>query len=140
MIFIFSRLFILIFYLFEKSKTEKNVNPFISPKIPEKWARGVDPSDNTVTLPVHQKAAIPLPFSVELTIIMTANARALILSHVVVFVAGFAAGKLMDKDELEMYRSLHESSFTKFRKLAEKVALGMLAMGTLIVAVRASRK
>lgn len=71
---------------------------------------------------------------------MTANVRALLLSHTVVFVAGFAAGQLINRDELEIYRAIHETGFTKFRRAAEKVALGMLALGTVIVAVRASRK
>lgn len=71
---------------------------------------------------------------------MTASVRAMLLSHTFFFVAGFAAGKLVDRDELETYRALHETGLTRFRKTAEKVALGMLAMGTLIVAVRASRR
>jgi hypothetical protein len=71
---------------------------------------------------------------------MTASVRALLLSHTVFFVAGFAVGKLIDRDELETYRAIHETGFTKFRRMAEKVALGMLAIGTVIVAVRASRK
>ena len=67
---------------------------------------------------------------------MTAHVRTLLFSHAFVFVAGFAAGKLVNNDELETYRALHESGFSKFRRAAEKVALGMLAVGTLIVAVR----
>ena len=67
------------------------------------------------------------------------NARALFFSHTAVFVAGFAAGKLMDKDELDTYRNMHESTASKFRKTVEKVALGVLLMGTFIVGARMAR-
>lgn len=66
--------------------------------------------------------------------------RALLLSHSIFFAAGFAAGKLIDHDELMIYRSLHETGATKFRRAAERVALGLLAMATLIATVRAVRK
>jgi Ni/Fe-hydrogenase subunit HybB-like protein len=68
------------------------------------------------------------------------NTRALLVSHTIFFVAGFAAGKLIDRDELEIYRSIHETGFTKFRRTAERVALGILALGTVIIAVRIGRK
>ena len=67
------------------------------------------------------------------------NAKTLLFSHTVVFVAGFAAGKLMDKEELDHYREMNETTAGKFRKTVEKVALGMLLMGTFIVGVRAAR-
>ena len=69
-----------------------------------------------------------------------ANVKALVLSHTVIFAAGFAAGKLINQDELETYRALHESSFTKFKRRASAIGLGILAMGTLIVFIRATRK
>lgn len=69
------------------------------------------------------------------------NVRSLLLTHTVVFVAGFAAGKLIDKDELDTYRSIHESNFTRFRRTAGRVAVGLLALGTLVVVVvRVNRK
>jgi hypothetical protein len=69
-----------------------------------------------------------------------ATVRFLFASHILAFVAGFAVGKLVDRDELETYRSLHETTgVARFRRFAEKVALGMLAVGTLVVVVRVTR-
>jgi hypothetical protein len=42
----------------------------------------------------------------------------LILSHIVIFAAGFTAGKIIDGDELSTYRAAHESTFTRFRRTA----------------------
>lgn len=67
------------------------------------------------------------------------NTKALFFSHSVLFVGGFVLGKLMDKEELDKYRDMHETTVGKFRKTAEKVALGMLLMGTFIVGVRVAR-
>ena len=71
---------------------------------------------------------------------MVANARALIVSHMVLFTAGFALGKMIDADELNTYRAAHESSFTRFRRKAEKIALGVVALGTVILVARATHR
>ena len=55
------------------------------------------------------------------------------------FVAGFAAGKLMDKEELDRYRAMSETTAGKIRKNVERVALGVLLMGTFIVGARVAR-
>lgn len=71
---------------------------------------------------------------------MTATVRTLILSHVVLFAAGFAAGKIIDRDELQNYRSAHESSFTKYRRKLEKLALGTVVIGTVVLVARAATR
>jgi len=67
------------------------------------------------------------------------NVKALFFSHTLIFVAGFAAGKLIDKDELDTYRSMHESTSSKFKKTVEKMALGMLLMATFVVGAKVAR-
>jgi len=71
---------------------------------------------------------------------MGANTRTLLVSHVVVFTAGFALGKMIDADELSTYRAAHESSFTRFRRKAEKIALGVVALGTVIFVARVTHR
>jgi hypothetical protein len=67
---------------------------------------------------------------------MTALVRTLIASHAVVFVAGVYVGKSIDADELDLYRSAHESTLTKILRKAQVVGIGALAVGSLIVAVK----
>jgi hypothetical protein len=71
---------------------------------------------------------------------MVLSSRALFFSHGVVFIGGFALGKMINQDELEAYRSIHESSITKFRRNATTVAFGVLAIGTLYVVIRATSR
>jgi hypothetical protein len=72
---------------------------------------------------------------------MTMKARTLFFSHIIVFAAGFTAGKMIDGDELSLYREAHESSFSRFRRRAEKIALGSVVLGTVVLVARmASRK
>jgi uncharacterized membrane protein len=72
---------------------------------------------------------------------MTVMVRNLIFSHIIVFVAGVTAGKLIDADELNIYREVHESSFTRFRRKAAKIGLGTLVLGSVVVIARmASRR
>jgi hypothetical protein len=68
-----------------------------------------------------------------------ANTRALLLSHTIIFVAGFAAGKFIDYSELKTYRELHEGTSGKIRRWAGNIALGALAVGTLLVSFRITR-
>lgn len=78
---------------------------------------------------------------VFLLLTMTAMVRNLIVSHICVFVAGVTAGKLIDADELNIYREVHESSFTRFRRKAAKIALGTAVLGTVVLVARmASRR
>jgi hypothetical protein len=69
---------------------------------------------------------------------MAAAVRALIASHVAMFVAGFAAGKYVDHDELKTYRDLHESSWTRFERRLSRGVLGVAAVGSLYLVVRLS--
>jgi HEAT repeat protein len=76
-----------------------------------------------------------------LLLTMTGMFRTLIFSHIIVFAAGFTAGKMIDGDELSLYREAHESNFTRFRRRAAEIALGSVVLGTVIVVARmASRK
>lgn len=67
---------------------------------------------------------------------MTALARWLILSHTTVFIAGVVVGKSMDADELELYRSMHESTWTKTRRVLERVGIGVVAVGGTLMVLR----
>jgi hypothetical protein len=68
-----------------------------------------------------------------------ANIRALLLSHTAMFLIGFGAGKFIDYSELKTYRELHEGTSGKVRRWAGNIALGALAMGTLLVSLRFTR-
>lgn len=68
--------------------------------------------------------------------IMTKAVRALILSHTIVFAAGFAAGKAINADELHLYRDAHESTATKLKRQASAVGLGALVIGTIVLVSR----
>lgn len=71
---------------------------------------------------------------------MVLSTRALFFSHGVMFIGGFALGKMINQDELEAYRSIHESSVTKFRRNATTVAFSVLAVGTLYIVIRATSR
>ena len=63
--------------------------------------------------------------------------RTLIISHLVVLGAGVIIGKTMDAGELSTYRDAYESTWSKLRRKAGMWALGAVAVGGLIVVVRA---
>ena len=69
---------------------------------------------------------------------MGASYRNMAISHGFVFLGGFVLGKYIDKEELNMYRELHESSFARFRRRAGQVAIGILCFGGLITIIRAT--
>jgi hypothetical protein len=71
---------------------------------------------------------------------MVLSSRSLLFTHGLVFIGGFALGKMINQDELEAYRSIHESSITKFRRNATTVAFSILAVGTLYVIIRATAR
>ena len=60
---------------------------------------------------------------------MTKKARLLIASHMVVFAAGVAAGYKINSDELDTYRDLHESRFTRIKRKASQIGLGVFVIG-----------
>lgn len=68
---------------------------------------------------------------------MTRLVRGLIASHAIVFAAGLYVGKKMDEDELSLYRSSHESWATRVKRQASTVAVGIVALGTFAVIMRA---
>ena len=65
--------------------------------------------------------------------------KALLISHSIVFVAGFASGKLVDYEELSSYRQQNESFLARFRRKAGNVAVALVAIGTVVVVVSAMR-
>lgn len=69
-----------------------------------------------------------------------ANGKALLLSHSLVFLAGFAAGKLIDYEELATYREAHEGFVARWRRRAGTAGLSILAAGTLVMVVRMTLK
>lgn len=71
---------------------------------------------------------------------MTATVRALITSHVLVFAAGFVAGKMINEDELEMYREAHDNILSKARRKAATLGLGVVAIGVVVVGVKLMRR
>jgi hypothetical protein len=60
--------------------------------------------------------------------------EALIASHALFFVAGFACGKLYDRDELTSYRSAYEKPMEKFRRYAGNAVLGAAGL-TIVIAL-----
>lgn len=66
--------------------------------------------------------------------------RTLIISHLVVFGAGVALGKLIDADELSTYREAYESPWAKLRRRAGTLALGTVAVGGLITVIRVATR
>lgn len=57
----------------------------------------------------------------------------MILSHFVVFTAGVAAGYSINADELSTYRDLHESRFSRFKRKASHIGLGVFILGSIIM-------
>eukprot|EP00978_Attheya_sp_CCMP212_P000367 scaffold741_cov41-Attheya_sp.AAC.3 len=58
--------------------------------------------------------------------------KALVISHLLVFLAGFGLGKYVDYGELATYRDIHESSIGKWRRRAGNAALGVFSLGTIV--------
>lgn len=59
--------------------------------------------------------------------------RLLLSTHVIVFVAGFTAGKLIDYDELKQYRSSNESYVTRIRRHVTTLCVGIVSIGTIAI-------
>ena len=59
--------------------------------------------------------------------------RTIIGSHTLMFFAGFAAGKLYDRDELNTYRESHERPMMKLRRYAGNALIGTLVLAGLVL-------
>jgi hypothetical protein len=70
---------------------------------------------------------------------MAASTKALVISHGMVFVVGFAAGKLINQDELDKFRALNDSASARFMRKAQNVMFGMVLMGSVIALMRANK-
>ena len=66
--------------------------------------------------------------------------KGLILSHTLFLAAGFALGKYVDYQELAFYREQHESGISKLRRRLGSAALGVGALGTLLVVLKVSSR
>jgi hypothetical protein len=67
---------------------------------------------------------------------MILSVRTLLLSHGIVFLGGCVLGKLINQDELETYRSIHESGISRFRRNTTTIALTIVSLGTVYMVVR----
>lgn len=65
--------------------------------------------------------------------------QALLASHTLAFLLGFATAKLYDGDELNSYRNAYEKPMGRFRRYAGNATIGALGLGTLYVVVKISR-
>jgi hypothetical protein len=70
---------------------------------------------------------------------MTALVRTLIATHLAVFAAGVYVGKSIDADELELYRSAHESSLSRWLRKAQTLGIAVALVGSVAMAVRVAR-
>mmetsp|Transcript_7315 Transcript_7315/g.9960 ORF Transcript_7315/g.9960 Transcript_7315/m.9960 type:complete len:90 (+) Transcript_7315:221-490(+) len=63
--------------------------------------------------------------------------KTLLTSHVLIFLAGVYAGKQIDAEELEGYRSVHENASDKWKRRALKLTLGASALGVVVLGMGA---
>lgn len=69
-----------------------------------------------------------------------ASGKALVTSHAVFFVAGFAVGKLVDHEELMTYRDAHEGFGARWRRRAGNAALGVAVLGAMTVVLKVASR
>ena len=67
------------------------------------------------------------------------RAETLITTHALFFMAGFAAGKFYDRDELNQYRDAHEKPMVRFRRYAGNALLGAAGLGAIYVMTKITR-
>jgi hypothetical protein len=60
----------------------------------------------------------------------------LITSHALFFVAGFACGKMYDRDELNSYRDAYEKPMERFRRYAGNAVLGVAGLTIVFVVTK----
>uniref|UniRef100_A0A7S4VX60 Uncharacterized protein n=1 Tax=Ditylum brightwellii TaxID=49249 RepID=A0A7S4VX60_9STRA len=61
--------------------------------------------------------------------------KRLLTSHILVFIAGVYAGKQIDAEELEVYRSVHESASSKWKRRFMKMGLVVSAVGFVVLGI-----
>ena len=64
--------------------------------------------------------------------------QALATTHTIAFIAGFAAAKAWDYDELSTYRDAHETKVGKVKRWAGNISIGLVGVWAIAVAFRAS--
>lgn len=64
----------------------------------------------------------------------------LIVTHLTVFAVGVMAGKQINADELNLYRESNESTFTRWKRRAVSIAIGVGTLSTIVLVVRAVRR
>jgi hypothetical protein len=69
---------------------------------------------------------------------MTKLVRTMLASHLVIFGAGFYAGRATLADELDLYRSANESTASRVWRKVQQVAIGAVAIGSLGIFIRLS--
>lgn len=60
----------------------------------------------------------------------------IIVSYAMTFLAGCVLGHVWNADELTTYRSLHESTLTRFRRHARSFSVGVVVMGSMWTILR----
>jgi hypothetical protein len=70
----------------------------------------------------------------------TANFRTLLVTHLIVFGAGLVVGKNLNADELNAYRTAHETWGSKMKRSFVHVSIGVASVAVVILVVRAARK
>lgn len=66
-------------------------------------------------------------------------AKVLVGTHAVVFLVGVVLGQQLNADELSMYRDAHEGAFSRWKRKAVSITLGVASLSTVIMVVRAAR-
>lgn len=64
----------------------------------------------------------------------------LIATHLMVFAVGVYAGKQINSDELNLYRESNESAFTRWKRRATQIAIGVGTLSTMVLVVRATQR
>lgn len=68
---------------------------------------------------------------------MSRSFRLLLGTHMIVFVTGFAIGKLIDYDELQQYRSSYEGRWTRIRRQVTGGCVALVSIGAVTLIAKA---
>ena len=69
---------------------------------------------------------------------MIVSLRTLCISHGMIFMGGIVVGKFINQDELELYRSIHETNTSKLRRHITTAVFSIASLGTIYMIIRLS--
>ena len=69
---------------------------------------------------------------------MIVSLRTLCITHGMIFMGGIVVGKFINQDELELYRSIHETNTSKLRRHVTTAAFSIVSLGTIYMIIRLS--